>query len=237
MAPNAKGRKMISLVSVLVGLALLAFVLRIFARRKRRVALGIDDYLCFVANTLMVGMLIELVIWCAIGGNGYHQSDLDAQTLQTFYKIFLSNQFTYFVLTPTVKISFVCFYRRVFTTSKFHRVTFALNCLMATWSAGIFLSCALQCRPLRAYWDRSIDGHCFNGDLFIIVNQGFNVAMDFIILLLPIPMIWSLQRSWQDKLALNGVFAVGGFVCFASIYRIVVLFYIDPKDTTYESFS
>lgn len=57
--------------------------------------------------------------------------------------------------------------------------------------------------------------------------------MDFVILILPIPMIWGLQRAWQDKLALNGVFALGGFVCFASIYRIVVLFWISPVDPTY----
>lgn len=57
--------------------------------------------------------------------------------------------------------------------------------------------------------------------------------MDFVILILPIPMIWGLHRAWQDKLALNGVFALGAFVCFASIYRIVVLFWISPTDPTY----
>lgn len=57
--------------------------------------------------------------------------------------------------------------------------------------------------------------------------------MDFVILALPIPMIWNLHRAWQDRLALNGVFALGAFVCFASIYRIVVLFYISPTDPTY----
>lgn len=57
--------------------------------------------------------------------------------------------------------------------------------------------------------------------------------MDFVILALPIPMIWNLHRAWQDKLALNGVFALGAFVCFASIYRIVVLFWISPTDPTY----
>lgn len=46
-------------------------------------------------------------------------------------------------------------------------------------------------------------------------------------------MIWGLHRAWQDKLALNGVFALGAFVCFASIYRIVVLFWISPVDPTY----
>lgn len=57
--------------------------------------------------------------------------------------------------------------------------------------------------------------------------------MDFVILVLPIPMIWNLHRAWQDKLALNGVFALGTFVCFASIYRIVVLFWISPSDPTF----
>lgn len=57
--------------------------------------------------------------------------------------------------------------------------------------------------------------------------------MDFVILILPIPMIWNLHRAWQDKLALNGVFALGAFVCFASIYRIVVLFWISPADPTF----
>jgi hypothetical protein len=57
--------------------------------------------------------------------------------------------------------------------------------------------------------------------------------MDFVILILPIPMIWNLHRAWQDKLALNGVFALGAFVCFASVYRIVVLFWISPTDPTY----
>ena len=57
--------------------------------------------------------------------------------------------------------------------------------------------------------------------------------MDFVILILPIPMIWNLHRAWQDKLALNGVFALGTFVCFASIYRIVVLFWISPTDPTF----
>lgn len=68
---------------------------------------------------------------------------------------------------------------------------------------------------------------------FLITNQVFNVIIDFVILALPIPMIWNLQRAWQDKLALNGVFALGIFVCFASIYRIVVLFWINPADNTY----
>ncbi|KAL4765082.1 uncharacterized protein BDW70DRAFT_147371 [Aspergillus foveolatus] len=178
-------------------------------------------------------MHIELVLWVVIGGNGSHQADLSEKTMQNFFKIFLANQFTYFALSPAVKISIVCFYRRVFAIQTFQWTSFAINTLIALWGAAIFIACGLQCRPLNAYWDHTIVGHCFDSNKYIIVNQVFNVLMDFVILALPIPMIWNLQRSWQDKLALNGVFAVGGVVCLASIYRIVVLFWINPADITY----
>lgn len=136
-------------------------------------------------------------------------------------------------MCPAIKISIICFYRRVFTIPIFQHVSLALNCLIGSWGTAIFIACALQCRPLRGYWDKSVDAQCFDGQKFIIVNQIFNVIMDFVILALPIPMIWGLHRSWHDKLALNGVFGVGAFVCFASIYRIVVLFWMDPADTTW----
>lgn len=58
---------------------------------------------------------------------------------------------------------------------------------------------------------------CINGNTYFIVNQTFNVVMDFVILGLPLPIIWGLKRSWQDKVALSFVFALGGlyvpFLC------------------------
>ncbi|KAJ5765735.1 hypothetical protein N7520_005294 [Penicillium odoratum] len=233
MAASVRGLQMIEIISILVALCCICVALRVVARARRRVSFGVDDYLSLLSMMLMLAMLVELVLWCTIGGNGAHVKSLDNKTIENFYKIFLANQFTYFILCPSIKISIICFYRRVFTTPKFQQVTLGINCLIAAWGAGIFFACAGQCRPLRAYWDQSIDGHCFNADLFFIVNQAFNVLMDFVILALPVPMIWGLHRTWQEKLALNGVFAIGAFVCFASIYRIVVLFWISPTDTTY----
>ncbi|KAJ5641413.1 hypothetical protein N7490_005413 [Penicillium lividum] len=233
MVASARGLQMIEIVSVLVALCCICVALRVVARVHRRVSFGVDDYLSLLSMILMLAMLVELVLWCTIGGNGAHGKTLDNKTTENFYKIFLANQFTYFILSPSIKISIICFYRRVFTTPKFQQVTLGINCLIAAWGAGIFFACAGQCRPLRAYWDQSIHGHCFNADLFFIVNQAFNVLMDFVILALPVPMIWGLHRTWQEKLALNGVFAIGAFVCFASIYRIVVLFWISPTDPTY----
>ncbi|KFZ12073.1 hypothetical protein V501_04395 [Pseudogymnoascus sp. VKM F-4519 (FW-2642)] len=234
MAISEREWKMIIIVSVLVGLATISAILRLFARYKLRVRIEADDYLCFTALFLLYGMLIQLILWVAIGGNGTHIKYLSPETLLTFGKIFIANQFTYFALVPILKISFISFYRRIFFTShRFNVISCTFIWIIGIWGAGIFLICALQCRPLRGYWDKSIEAHCINGNVFFIVNQGFNVVMDFVILALPLPIIFNLKRAWQDKLALTGIFALGGFVCFASIYRIVVLFYIDPADPTH----
>lgn len=125
-------------------------------------------------------------------------------------KIFIANQFTYFALCPVIKISIICFYRRIFAAPTFHRISAIVNWLIGLWAAVIFLICALQCRPLRGYWDKSVDAKCIDGTTYFIVNQTFNVVMDFVILGLPLPIIWRLKRSWQDKLALSFVFTVGG---------------------------
>jgi len=53
---------MIIIVSVLVGLATVAVLARVFARFKLGVRLQIDDYLCFGALFWLFGMYIELVL-------------------------------------------------------------------------------------------------------------------------------------------------------------------------------
>lgn len=60
MGLTERGSAQVRTVAVLVALSLIAVVLRIFARFKRRVGFGVDDYLCFISMILLIGMLIEL---------------------------------------------------------------------------------------------------------------------------------------------------------------------------------
>lgn len=53
---------MIIIISVLISLSIICVTLRIFARVKRRIGFGIDDYLCFAATIFLISMLIELVL-------------------------------------------------------------------------------------------------------------------------------------------------------------------------------
>ncbi|KAJ3474935.1 hypothetical protein NLG97_g9637 [Lecanicillium saksenae] len=234
MALTSRGVRMIVIVTVLVFLATAAVAMRFLARKRLRMKLGTDDYLCLAALVCLWGMLIELCLWCTIGGNGSHIWLLDDETRLNFGKIFLSNQFTYFLLCPFLRISIVCFYRRIFVTQTFQRASAAIMWLLGLWGAAIFLVCALQCRPLRGYWDKRVDAKCIDGNQFFIVNQIFNVIMDFVLLGLPLPIILRLNRSWRERIALAGVFALGGFYTNANlfpdtVYQATLWTHIEPS--------
>ena len=62
MTITSRGAQMICIVSVLVGLSLISVIVRVFARMKRSIGLGMDDYLCFLSMGLLIAMLIELVL-------------------------------------------------------------------------------------------------------------------------------------------------------------------------------
>ena len=67
MGPSEREWKMIIIVSVLVGLATISAILRVYARFKLRVRIEADDYLCFTALFLLYGMLIQLILCgCAL---------------------------------------------------------------------------------------------------------------------------------------------------------------------------
>lgn len=62
MSLTERGGAQIRTVSVLVALSIIAVALRIFARFKRRVGFGVDDYLCFISMLLLISMLVELAL-------------------------------------------------------------------------------------------------------------------------------------------------------------------------------
>jgi hypothetical protein len=67
-----------------------------------------------------------------------------------------------------------------------------------------------QCTPVPYYWNRTIKGGtCIASAPFWYGHAAWNTAMDILVLLLPIPVIRSLQMGKNQKFAVFGVFAMG----------------------------
>lgn len=55
------------------------------------------------------------------------------------------------------------------------------------------------CIPIRAYWDLSVDGRCLNQGKISLFGLALAIFTDFVILLVPIPLTWSLRVSWRRR--------------------------------------
>lgn len=123
-----------------------------------------------------------------------------------------------------IKASILYLYHRVFSVSpKFTKILWAVGGLVFSYSLVQALGSTIQCFPLRAVWEPLQHHWCMNLALAGTILGTFNVLTDFVILALPIHPLWRLQRPLKEKIEIMAMFLLGGFVCFASVYRAAVI--------------
>lgn len=119
---------------------------------------------------------------------------------QTFYKIALN----------VTKISILLLYLRIFIQKWLRIGCYVLLALVTTYGLiSVFYSSVFQCTPVSKAYHKSIPGHCIDVRKTWQANAGFNIASDLMILVLPMPAIYSLQMTIKHKLGLIFLFGLG----------------------------
>lgn len=109
------------------------------------------------------------------------------------------------------KYSILMFYWRIFGMSNIRYPIYLIAFVVTGWGLGVILTTIFQCLPVHGFWDKTIPSHCgVNVNNFFIGNAVPNILTDWALLTLPLPYVWKLQRSASQKLALTGVFIMGG---------------------------
>ena len=62
---------------------------------------------------------------------------------------------------------------------------------------------AAICIPLPKLWDPELDGHCIHDNVFVLTDCALTICSDFIILNLPMPLIWALQMPTRRKIEIS----------------------------------
>jgi len=102
--------------------------------------------------------------------------------------------------------------------------------LIAQTGTSIF-----QCTPVERAWDKSIPGSCINNTASWFANSIFSTLTDFIILMLPMRLVYQLQIPRPQKIALALVFCIGIFVVITACLRMTTLqLGTTTSDVTYD---
>lgn len=96
------------------------------------------------------------------------------------------------------------------------------------WFIKIFF-----CKPISAYWNGPLD-KCIDQQKVIIADSVISIVSDLWILILPVPMLWSLQFTRVKKIRVSGILGAGGLATAFSIWRLVIMVEEGKTtDTTY----
>ncbi|KAI5801347.1 hypothetical protein EDC01DRAFT_517102 [Geopyxis carbonaria] len=231
LSENRQGEWRGITVSVTI-LATIFVGLRFLARTRRGIGLGRDDYTLLAALVFLyadAGVNMALIHY----GMGRHAAALPPHQLTLMLKGLVFHEFFYCTTVGVIKISLLLMYARIFTVRWFRTAAWIVGASVVGWTIAIQFVSIFQCTPIYKAWEPFTPGHCINLKASFIGNGVPNVITDFVILTLPMPVVWNLQASVAHRLSLSFIFLLGGFVVFASIYRFVTIFQFDPMDTSW----
>ncbi|KAL8863087.1 MAG: hypothetical protein Q9178_000461 [Gyalolechia marmorata] len=215
-------------VTVVFGiLEVLCVGLFLTSKYKSKTFKGMDTYMMIPAFATCFSIIIVNIVQVEYAGLGRHIIALSNKELTIFLKSFVALRFTYVPAVTFPKLSILALYLRIFTTKPYRYATYATAVFLGLiWLASFILAFA-ECTPFQYSWDKSIQGHCINYFITFRLIGGLNLLSDVAILILPLPVIWGLQTSANQKIGLTITFLTGSIGMVTAILRFVVFFRTD----------
>jgi hypothetical protein len=114
------------------------------------------------------------------------------------------------VATSCVRISILDFLLRVFSADTFtRRGAYFLMFANVLYLISLILEFSLICRPFRRYWIQEVEGTCGDIQLGILVAAIVNLSLDFLVIFLPMHVVWKLKMPTSKKVGVSVVFGMG----------------------------
>lgn len=235
---NTIGLATVVIETVLLLLGYSSIGLRLWSRRLLQMRLQANDYLILIAAILMTSRYaIEMttVIKC---GQGLHQEFVVAIAgsgmITLFLKLVYVLDLHWLTLVTLVKLSILHFYSVVFRgKDAFAKVVYGVMAIVIAYWMGTFWADAFLCNPPRKAWDVNIPGTCGNSSMMYTAMASADLIIDIIVILLPMPILWTLQLKTSKKVLLTAVFGLGFFIIGITCVRIKYMLELDPTDITY----
>ncbi|KAL4914765.1 hypothetical protein BDW62DRAFT_204272 [Aspergillus aurantiobrunneus] len=211
--------------AVMVGLSIVAVLMRCFVRLYIVRAFGWDDGL--------MALFIALSVFCMLGpvyGIGHKVEEFRSlESLQRALLTWWLGQMLYLWASAVSKVAIAVALLRL-TVRRLHQIILWTVCAVIIVIGLVFwLILLFDCKPVSYFWER-IDfftqGTCLSTDVLLIiayVYSSLTIVCDLTLGILPAFLVWGLQMSRRTKFALAGILSLGAIASIAVILRLPYL--------------
>ncbi|KAH8179912.1 CFEM domain-containing protein [Sarocladium implicatum] len=216
----------------------LLVMIRFIYKTVMRMDFGLDDWMLLATALVTVPQLTIFMKGTLPNGLGTDIWTLPADRITDFLMYWYISAIIYFLQTSLLKLAFVAFYMRIFTTHNARRVLWATFIFVALWGFSFVMVAIFVCQPISylwTQWDGLHDGKCLSDAAYVWTNAASNIALDVWILAIPLWEVRKLQLHWKKKLGVALMFGLGAFVTVMSILRLKSLvLYQQRNNVTWE---
>ena len=117
--------------------------------------------------------------------------------------------FAYNIALTLTKVSILLQYLRFLGKSRTKTACYIVLVFVILYGCSIAASTVVICLPVGSFWDLSGKPYCLNRVVLWLFHAALNITSDFIIILLPIPVVMKLSLPRKQRYGLVGIFAVG----------------------------
>ncbi|RHZ62348.1 hypothetical protein CDV55_105770 [Aspergillus turcosus] len=241
--PRTRGNGALIVNIVCLSFAFVVTLLRLYTRLKITCSPGLDDVLIVIALGFAIAMCAVISIATERYGGDRHIWDVPPTWLSTASKLNLVFQILFSFSSSVTKLSLLWFCKRLLGAGS-KGLCRTYNWCLIGGMAFVSLSCALfllisifQCKPIHAYWDLvpTYQYHCLNDRAIVFSASVINVFTDFLVTVLPMPLIWNLKLPTRQRIAVISIFGLGIVVNVAGSVRTVYVWksMVASYDTTW----
>ncbi|KAI1089105.1 hypothetical protein F5B19DRAFT_468782 [Rostrohypoxylon terebratum] len=222
---------LIALASFFCVITITAVTSRFHARWITRAGFATDDWLTLVALGFVLalnGIFIAGTVQGAITGHSPIENDWPVTTelehLAQKYKY--AFQTTEKVTFGLIKLAILFLWKRIFGPAGwFVRLCWCMIVIICAWSISFFFATLFQCGT-EWTWNWAPIGifltQCTNTLNMLTVFTATDLLTDFIIMFMPVPLIWKLHMPTRRKIGVTCIFMLGLFTIGAGIARMYI---------------
>ncbi|KAL1880545.1 hypothetical protein VTK73DRAFT_5558 [Phialemonium thermophilum] len=224
-------------------LALVVSGARLYTRKFILDAFALDDWATLIA-LIVVTVFNGIGIGVTANGAGKHINHVSQEDLQRWFLLYYVCICIYLLISFCVKSSLLLFQLRLFPVPYVQWAAKGLLAFMVLFTVSGTFVAAFQCTPPKYAFDLPFlmsperAQHCFKPMVAYAVflyQAVLLFAVDIVILLLPLPALWSLKLTRGKGVVLLLIFGSGLVACIAPALRFQSLnFYkTGSTDTTF----
>ncbi|KAH6712105.1 hypothetical protein BKA61DRAFT_486494 [Leptodontidium sp. MPI-SDFR-AT-0119] len=226
--PKSQGNRIVIAIAILLPLATFVFSLRIYTKRMIIRTLGSDDCkFVYSKDAEGFGLVFSwLTIYFKVLnlGLGVHIWDVPLTTFSPHYlKMGIISGLFYGLSFMCTKLSILLLYLRLSPFWLFRITVWIVVVVTILYSVLGSFEFLFNCRPIAKNWDVTISGgSCIEAFKVFTIHGVINILTDFVMLALPVLLVYKLQLPIKQKVAVAGLFMTGTLVCIVSSIKLKV---------------